>query len=83
MKQRNKILLIAGIILVGLLLISGMTDFSFNTLNPEGTHDVEQPQSTDNDPQIIQNPLENIEPNTEDTSSLTNDASSNDNSNAT
>ena len=83
MKQRNIIILIVGLILVGLLLFSGMSKLSFSTFNPEETHNVEQPQSVDNNSQIIQNPIENNdEPNIEEPST-SDDVSSNHNSNST
>lgn len=81
MKQRNIIILIVGIILVGLLLISGMTNLNFNSLNPEQTHDIEQSQSIDNNQPIIENPIDRKEPKIEDGSSNTDDVSISDNSN--
>lgn len=81
MKQRNIIILIVGIILVGLLLISGMTNLNFNSLNPEQTHDIEQSQSIDNNQPIIENPIDRKEPKIEDGSSNTPDVSISDNSN--
>lgn len=81
MKQRNIIILIVGIILVGLLLISGMTNLNFNSLNPEQTHDIEQSQSIDNNQPIIENPIDRKEPKIEDSSSNTDDVSISDNSN--
>lgn len=81
MKQRNIIILIVGIILVGLLLISGMTNLNFNSLNPEQTHDIEQSQSIDNNQPIIENPIDRKEPKIEDGSSNTHDVSISDNSN--
>ena len=55
MKQRNIIILIVGIILVGLLLISGMTNLNINSLNPEETQDIEQSQPIDNNKPILYN----------------------------
>ena len=81
MKQRNIIILIVGIILVGLLLISGMTNLNFNSLNPEQTHDIEQSQSIDNNQPRIENPIDRKEPKIEDGSSNTHDVSISDNSN--
>ncbi|MBE6486272.1 MAG: hypothetical protein E7Z85_05475 [Methanosphaera stadtmanae] len=83
MKQRNLIILIVGLILVGLLLISGMGNLSFNPLNHEESQNIEQPQPIDNNQEIIQNPLENKEPIAEDHPSNTKDVSSNNNANST
>lgn len=57
MKQNNLIILIVGIILVGLLLISGISNLSFNSSNQDNSDDVEQSQPISDEKQVIETPL--------------------------
>ena len=82
MKQNNLIILIVGIILVGLLLISGISNLSFNSSNQDNSDDVEQSQPISDEKQVIENPIENKEHMNE-KSSHTKEVSTSDNSNST
>lgn len=82
MKQNNLIILIVGIILVGLLLISGISNLSFNSSNQDNSDDVEQSQPISEEKQVIENPIENKEHMNE-KSSNTKEVSTSDNSNST
>ena len=83
MKQRNIIIIIVGIVLLGLLLISGTTNLTPGSLNHDESQNVEQPQTIDNNPQIFQNHMENKEHSIEDSLPNANDLSKSDDSNST